>query len=100
MAHQNILRFYGKKLDIKVDNSLQKRQIIKGYENASKFYEEKLEKNPTMGRYKHYLAAMSSAQGKITEADSYYRQTLESSPHDVLVKNDFAVHLLNNYNSI
>ena len=83
--------------DVRVENALQKRQLTNAYENASRFYEEKLEKNPTMGRYKHYLAAMSSAQGKVAEADSYYRQTLESSPGDVLVKNDFAVHLLNNY---
>ncbi len=75
----------------------QRRKKMADYNEASKYYEEKLENFPTMSRYNHFMGAISSEQGKIEEADRYYRTTLSVAPNDPLVKNDFAVHLVKNY---
>ncbi len=41
------------------------------------------------------MAAISSAKGNNEAADNYYRQTISTTPHDVMARNDFAVHLAN-----
>jgi tetratricopeptide (TPR) repeat protein len=83
--------------DIQLGGNNRKQKQYHEFENAKKFYQEKLENYPTFARYTHYMAALNSEQGNMKEAESYYRQTLCNAPGDVMVKNDFAVHLLNNY---
>jgi tetratricopeptide (TPR) repeat protein len=74
-----------------------KRQQYYAYQEASQFYDEKLQNYPTMPRYNHMMASIASEQGKKNEADYYYRQSLYNAPGDVMIKNDFAVHLIRNY---
>lgn len=71
------------------------RPPVDKYAAASAFYEEKLAANPTMPRYNHFMGAISAAKGNNAAADNYYRQTISATPHDVMARNDFAIHLAN-----
>lgn len=62
---------------------------------AKQFYASKLALNPTMSRYLHFMAAICTELGQIEEADHYYRQTILNDPNNIMVRNDFAVHLAN-----
>ena len=69
------------------------RQERKDLASTTNFYEKKLEKNPSMARYLHFMAALSVEQGEHEKADGYYRRTMESDPANIMVRNDYAVHL-------
>lgn len=66
------------------------------YVAARRFYEEKLENNPTMPRYLHFMSAMTAEKGEVDTANSYYRRAIESDPNNIMVRNDYAVHLARN----
>jgi tetratricopeptide (TPR) repeat protein len=63
------------------------------YASAEKFYKTKLLSNPEMPRYNHLMAAITSERGHIEEANNYYRQAIESQPGNIMMRNDYAVHL-------
>lgn len=63
------------------------------YSNAIQFYEDKLGVNPAMPRYNHCMAAIHSEKKNYDIADNYYRQTILATPHDIMARNDFALHL-------
>lgn len=69
------------------------RRMIPAMNEATDFYTKKLENYPGMPRYNHYMAAISMAKGDVETADNYYRQTMMAAPGDIMVKNDFAMHL-------
>lgn len=39
------------------------------------------------------MGALSSARGEVQEADNYYRRTTLIAPHNIVARNDFAMHL-------
>lgn len=61
--------------------------------DAIDFYEDKLASNPTMPRYNHCLAAITSAVNDNEKADNHYRQAILAAPNNVMIRNDFALHL-------
>jgi tetratricopeptide (TPR) repeat protein len=63
------------------------------YVQTTDYYRTRLATNPTMSRYTHFLAALSDARGDSDAADKYYRQTITLAPHDIMARNDFALHL-------
>jgi tetratricopeptide (TPR) repeat protein len=64
------------------------------YSAATDFYEAKLKTNPGMPRYTHLMAAIHSARGDNDKAEWCYRETCYNQPGNIMVRNDFAVHLL------
>lgn len=64
-------------------------------EKARVFFEKKLEDNPTMPRYNHCMGALADAQGgaHMEEATNYYRQAAANQPANLMIRNDYALHL-------
>ena len=62
---------------------------------AQAFFEKKLEDNPTMPRYNHCMGALADAKGgaHMEEATTYYRQAAANQPANLMIRNDFALHL-------
>jgi tetratricopeptide (TPR) repeat protein len=73
------------------------RHRAREMQNALDYYDEKLENYPYRSRYNHMKASILSEQGNIKDADYFYRQALVNAPSDVMVKNDYAVHMVTNY---
>lgn len=65
------------------------------HQKAIAFYKQKLSENAEMPRYNQMMGAISSEQGNVDDAEKYYRQAFASAPGNILIKNDFAVHLAN-----
>jgi tetratricopeptide (TPR) repeat protein len=61
--------------------------------SAEDFYTQKLQKNPEMPRYNHFMAAIASHKGQEEDANAYYRATIAVQPHNIAARNDYAVHL-------
>lgn len=62
---------------------------------AEAFFEKKLEDNPTMPRYNHCMGALADAKGEahMEEATTFYRQAAANQPANLMIRNDFALHL-------
>lgn len=60
---------------------------------AQHFFEQKLVDNPTMPRYNHCLGALADAKGKMEEATGYYRNAAANQPANLMIRNDYALHL-------
>lgn len=60
---------------------------------AVDFYEQKLIDNPTMPKYNQYLAAIADSEGDKERAGQLYRTAVGCSPGDVMIRNDYALHL-------
>jgi tetratricopeptide (TPR) repeat protein len=65
------------------------------YHGAIAFYKQKLADYAEMPRYNQMMGAICSEQGNVDDAEKYYRQAFASAPGNILIKNDFAVHLAN-----
>lgn len=61
---------------------------------AEKFYLDKLKTNPSMPRYNHLLASICSQKGDADRAENYYRSAIVTAPKNIMVRNDFALHLM------
>lgn len=62
-------------------------------DQAQVFFEQKLEDNPTMPRYNHCMGALADAKGRTEEATNYYRQAAANQPANLMIRNDYALHL-------
>lgn len=60
---------------------------------AEAFFEKKLQDNPTMPRYNHCLGALKDAKGEMEEATTYYRNAAANQPANLMIRNDFGLHL-------
>ncbi len=67
-------------------------------EEAEDFYTTKLRSNPNMARYNTFMGAIASAKGEVDNADSYYRQAVVAAPNNILIRNDFALHMAHHGN--
>jgi len=63
---------------------------------AEKFYESKLANNPQMPRYNHFMGAINAEKGNVETANGFFRNTIGVQPHNLMARNDYAVHLANN----
>lgn len=62
--------------------------------NSINFYETKLLDNPNMSKYNHNLAILKEIQGnKKEEIDNLYYNALNSTPNNVMIRNDYALYL-------
>ena len=68
------------------------RRIV-GSARAQAFFEKKLESNPTMPRYNHCMGALQDAKGNLEEATHYYRNAAANQPANLMIRNDYALHL-------
>jgi tetratricopeptide (TPR) repeat protein len=62
-------------------------------DKAQQFFEKKIEDNPTMPRYNHCLGALADAKGHLEEATAYYRNAAANQPANLMIRNDYALHL-------
>lgn len=63
------------------------------FAKASEFYASKLESAPENARYNHFQAILKHTAGQDEAATYHYKQTVTAKPHDVMARNDFALHL-------
>mmetsp|Transcript_17176 Transcript_17176/g.28731 ORF Transcript_17176/g.28731 Transcript_17176/m.28731 type:complete len:269 (-) Transcript_17176:233-1039(-) len=62
-------------------------------EKAQAFFEKKLEDNPSMPRYNHCMGALMDNKGQMEEATHYYRNAAANQPANLMIRNDYALHL-------
>lgn len=62
-------------------------------DKAQVFFANKLEDNPSMPRYNHCMAALKDARGQVEEATQYYRNAAANQPANLMIRNDYALHL-------
>lgn len=62
-------------------------------EKAQDFFKKKLEDNPSMPRYNHCMGAIEDAKGNMEAATNYYRNAAANQPANLMIRNDFALHL-------
>lgn len=63
------------------------------YQQAIDFYETKLLDNPHMAKNNNNLAVLMDTKGKTKQAEELYRHALDSTPNNVMIRNDYALHL-------
>lgn len=64
--------------------------------NSINFYENKLLTNPTMPKYNHNLAILMELKGNNKKSSELYSNALNSAPNNVMIRNDYALHLAKN----
>lgn len=60
---------------------------------AELFFEKKLEDNSTMPRYNHCMGALLDHRRDMERATTYYRQAAANQPANLMIRNDYALHL-------
>lgn len=60
---------------------------------AVKFFEKKLQNNPTMPRYNHLMAMLKVAENDHKAAEGHFIAALHSNPGDIAVRSDYALLL-------
>ena len=62
--------------------------------NSINFYETKLLENSNMSKYNNNLAVLYEIKGKKSEEiSSLYNKALESSPNNIIIRNDYGLYL-------
>lgn len=70
------------------------------FEEAHKFFRDKLDVVPEMPKYNVCIAALYDAAGRQVEADSHYKTALMCSPNNIMIRSDYALHLSAMGNSV
>lgn len=66
------------------------------YGDAVRYFQHKLQKDPKMSRYNHCMGALYTEAGDFHSADAYYKNALTSAASNVMIRNDYALHLSRN----
>ena len=56
--------------------------LLKERQDARKFYEQQLEKNPSMPRYLHMMGSICSETGEVKKAESYFKNAININMYD------------------
>lgn len=69
------------------------RQQFEMHYPAVKYFENKLQSNPTMPRYNHLMAILKVAEHDHKAAEGHFVAALHSNPSDIAVRSDYALLL-------
>lgn len=61
---------------------------------ATAYLEDRLTVNPESARFSHCLAALYKARKRVDDTSKTYKNAIRSAPSDVMIRNDYALHLL------
>lgn len=61
--------------------------------HATGYLEARLSNNPQTSRFAHCLASLYDDQSRIEDADKTYKLAIKNAPANVMIRNDYAVHL-------